>query len=69
MPTQNGNGYRGGPSRRGSNPGSELEQLIGEGQERLKQLLPDGGSRTPIMLAVVRRACCRRLDRVLHGSE
>jgi len=53
MSLQISNGYRGGPSGRGANPGSELEQLIGEGQERLKQMMPEGGSRTVIIFAVV----------------
>ena len=53
MTMQIGSGYRGGSSGRGPNPGSELEQLIGEGQERLKQVLPDGGSSSFIMVAVL----------------
>ena len=47
-----GNGHRGGPSGPGAGPGSELEQLIGQGQERLKQIMPGGGSRTVILFAV-----------------
>jgi membrane protease subunit HflK len=53
MPSQIGNGHRGGPFGRGTNPGSELEQLIGEGQERLKKMMPDGGSGTPILFVVL----------------
>jgi membrane protease subunit HflK len=53
MPSQNGNGHRGDPFGRGNNPGSELEQLIGEGQERLKKMMPDGGSGTPILFVVL----------------
>lgn len=53
MPTQNGNGHRGGFSGRSANPGSELETLIGEGQERLKQMMPDGGPRGAIMFAIL----------------
>ena len=53
MSLQISNGYRGGPSGRGTNPGSELEQLIGEGQERLKKMMPDGGAGTVIIFAVV----------------
>ena len=52
MRMQNGNGRGGGFSGRSANPGSELEQLIGEGQERLKQMMPDGGSRTVTMFVV-----------------
>jgi membrane protease subunit HflK len=53
MPTQKGNGHRGGFSGQGANPGSELEQLIGGGQERLKQMMPDGGPRGVIMFAIL----------------
>ena len=42
MPSIIGNGH-GGPSGRGATPGSELEQLLEEGQERLKQLMPERG--------------------------
>jgi membrane protease subunit HflK len=52
MSSQTGNGNRGGSSGRGAKSGSELEQLIGQGQERLKQVVPDGGSSTVIMVAV-----------------
>ncbi|MDH3282711.1 MAG: SPFH domain-containing protein, partial [Gammaproteobacteria bacterium] len=48
MASSTGNGHRRGP-----NPGSELEQLIGQGQDRLKQIMPDGGSRTVILFALV----------------
>ena len=53
MPTTTGNGHRGGPSGRGPGPGSELEQLIGQGQERLKQIMPGGGPRSIIIGAVI----------------
>jgi membrane protease subunit HflK len=53
MPSTIGNGHRGGSSGRGANPGSELEQLIGQGQERLKKIVPGGGPRGAIMLAVL----------------
>jgi membrane protease subunit HflK len=53
MPTQKGNGHRGGFSGRRSNPASELEQLIGEGQEKLKQMMPGGGLRGVIMFAIL----------------
>jgi membrane protease subunit HflK len=46
MPSTIGNGHRGGSTGRGAGPGSELEQLIGQGQERLKQIMPGGGPRT-----------------------
>jgi len=48
MPSSINNGRN-----RGSSPGSELEQLIDEGQKRLKQLIPGGGAGTPVILAAV----------------
>jgi membrane protease subunit HflK len=53
MSPQTGNGKWGGPSGRGVNPGSELEQLIEQGQERFKQVMPDGNSSKVIIFAVV----------------
>jgi membrane protease subunit HflK len=53
MPTTTGNGHRGGLWGRGPGPGSELEQLIGQGQERLKQIMPGGGPRSVIIAAIV----------------
>ena len=48
-----GNGHRGGSSGRGDGPGNELEQLIGQGQERLKQIMPGGGPRSVIIAAAI----------------
>ncbi|MDH4000761.1 MAG: FtsH protease activity modulator HflK [Xanthomonadales bacterium] len=53
MSSQTGNGKWGSPSGRGVNPGSELEQLIEQGQERLKQVMPDGSSSKVIVIVVV----------------
>ena len=53
MPADYGNGGRGAPWGRGAKPGSDLENLIGRGQDRLKRLLPGGGARGPIIIAVV----------------
>jgi membrane protease subunit HflK len=53
MSQQSGNGNIGGPSGRGTNPGSEIEQSIGEAQERLKQLFPGSSPNTVITLALV----------------
>ena len=53
MSLQISNGHRGGPFGRGTNPGSDLEKLIGEGQDRLKQIVPEGGSTTVIIIAVL----------------
>ena len=44
MSWQNNGGQAGRPGNRAM-PGSELEDLIQQGQERLKQILPGGGSR------------------------
>ena len=45
MPSQSGNG--------GPTPGSELEVLIREGQDRLQQIMPSGGPRGLIALAAL----------------
>jgi membrane protease subunit HflK len=50
MPSQTGNG---GPRRGGATPGSELEVLIRQGQDRLKQIMPSGGPLGVIALAVL----------------
>ena len=51
MPSQHGNGGWGGP--RGSGTPPDLEDLIRQGQDRLRQILPGGGSRGLIVLAVL----------------
>ena len=53
MPSQNGNGGHGGSRRGQATPGSELEVLIRQGQDRLKQIMPSGGPRGVIALAVL----------------
>jgi membrane protease subunit HflK len=53
MSSQNGNGDQGGPWGSGANPGSDIEDLVRQGQDRLKQLMPGGGRRGVIMLAVL----------------
>ena len=53
MPSQNGNGGRGGPWGSGAKPGSDLEDLVRQGQDRLKQIMPSGGLRRAIVLAVL----------------
>ena len=42
MPSQNGNGSWGGPARGGATP-PDFEDLIRQGQDRLKRILPGGG--------------------------
>jgi membrane protease subunit HflK len=52
MPSQQGNGRQGGQWHSGSAP-PDLEDLIRQGQNRLKQLLPGGGSRSAIVVAIL----------------
>ena len=52
MQSQNDNS-RGGPWRSGLKPGSDLADLVLQGQDRLKQIVPSGGLRTAILLAVL----------------
>ena len=53
MPPQSGNGGRRGPWDGQATPGSELEDLIRQGQDRLKKIMPGGGPRGVIALAVL----------------
>ena len=53
MTSPTGNGHRGASSPRGGNPGFDVEQLIGQGQDRLKQLMPGGDSSKVITVAVL----------------
>ena len=54
MTSQNDNGGRGGPWGSGANPGPpDLEALVRQGQDRLRQLIPGGGSRGVIALALL----------------
>ena len=53
MPSQNGNGGQSGPWGGGSKPGADLEDLVRRGQGRLKQIMPGGGPRGVIILAVL----------------
>jgi len=53
MPSQNGNGHRGGPGRRGPIPGTDIENMLRQGQDRLNQIIPSGGPRGVIALAVL----------------
>ena len=53
MPSQNDNGGRRGPWGGGAKPGSDLEDLVRQGQDRVKQIMPSGGLRPAIVLAVV----------------
>ena len=54
MSSQNGNGGRGNPWGSGAKPSPpDLEDLVRQGQDRLKQILPGGGPRGVIVLAVL----------------
>jgi membrane protease subunit HflK len=53
MSSQNGNGGRRGPWSGGGRPDSDLEDLIRQGQDRFKQIMPSGGPRGIILLAVL----------------
>ena len=53
MPSQNGNGGRGGPWGSGAKSGSDFEDLIRQWQDRLKQIMPSSGPRGVIVLAVL----------------
>jgi len=52
MQSQNDSG-RGGPWGSGPKPGSDLEDLIRQGQDRLKQIVPSGGGLRPAVLVAV----------------
>jgi membrane protease subunit HflK len=53
MPSQNGNGDRGRPWGSGAKPDSDFEDLVRQGQDRLKQMMPSGGPRGAIVVAVL----------------
>ena len=53
MPSQNDNGGRRGPWGGGAKPGSDLGDLVRQGQDRVQQILPSGGLRPAIVLAVI----------------
>src|SRR5246127_891417 len=53
MPSQNGNGSRGSPWGSGAKPGSVFEDLVRQGQDRLNQIMPSGGPRGAIVVAVL----------------
>ena len=52
MPSQHGNGGQGGPWGSGGTP-PDLEALVRQGQDRLRQMVPGGGPRGVILLAVL----------------
>ena len=53
MTSQNGNGSRGNPWGSGADPGPHaFSALARQGQDRLKQIIPCGGSSGVILLAL-----------------
>jgi membrane protease subunit HflK len=52
MPSQNDNGGRRGPWG-GRQPGSDLEDLVRQAQDRLRQIMPSGGLRSAIVLVIL----------------
>lgn len=51
---QDGNGGQRGPWRSGgAAPGSDIEDLVRQGQDQLKQILPGGGPRGILILAIL----------------
>jgi len=53
MPSQNSNGGQNGPWGSEARPHSDMEDLVRQGQNRLKQIMPSGGPRGTIILAVL----------------
>src|SRR3954467_5762898 len=53
MPSQNDNDGRGGPWSSGAKSGPNLENLIREGQARLRQNIPSGGPRRIIVIVIL----------------
>jgi membrane protease subunit HflK len=52
MPSQNDNGGRRGPWG-GGHPGSDLEDVVRQAQDRLRQIMPSGGLRGSIVLVIL----------------
>ena len=53
MPSEHGNGGRGGPWGTGARPSPNMEDLVRQGQARLRQVLPGGGPRRVVVLVVL----------------
>ena len=53
MTSQNGNGGWNGSWSSGAKPGSDIEKLVRQGQDQLKQIMPSGGPRGVIVLAAL----------------
>lgn len=54
MPNQNDDGGRGGPWGGGARPGPDLEDMVRQGQDRFKRMMPGaGGPRTIVTIALL----------------
>tara|TARA_R110000787_G_scaffold88103_1_gene187243 strand:- start:1270 stop:2334 length:1065 start_codon:yes stop_codon:yes gene_type:complete len=53
MSWQNDNNGQGDSRRSGAEAGSDIDDLVRQGQDRLKQIMPGGGPRNVIILAVL----------------
>jgi modulator of FtsH protease HflK len=53
MPSQNDNGGRRGPWGGGAKPSSDFEDVVRQGQDRLRQIMPTGGPRSAIVLVIL----------------
>jgi membrane protease subunit HflK len=54
MPSQNDDGGRGGPWSGGARQGADLEDMVRQGQDRLKRMMPStGGPRTIVTIALL----------------
>ena len=53
MPSQNDSRGQGGPWGSGDKPGSDMEDLVRQGQDRLRQIMPSGSPRRVIVIAVL----------------
>src|SRR6201987_2789113 len=53
MPWQSGNGGPRGPWGTGAKPGSDIEDLVRQGQDRVKRIMRSGGPRRVIVVAVL----------------
>ena len=53
MPSQSGNGGRGGPWGGGGRPDTDLEDLVRQGQDRIRQMTSGGGPRAVIIIAIL----------------
>ena len=67
MPNGNGSqsSWGGGANQRPP----DLDVLLRQARDWFRQLLPSGGSRGVIVLAVLAWSVLRRMDGLLHGAE